>query len=147
MKLKTVFILILTLVCERVHAQKDVLWYKVTAGDNDIWDKESNISITKTNGDSVLISGFSDQGATLKGIIRDGRITIPRQTATIIPYGGDGKLQWDIVAEAEGTITNGSLIELQYYFAKDTFETRGNISAVRFVEGVLHTRPPKQKKK
>lgn len=143
--MRNVWALVFLIVYLPAFAQKDVAWYKVTKADNEIWDIESHISITKISSDSVLFGGFSDHGASVIAIIRGNSIKIPKQTVAIIPYGGGGKLRWNIVAEAEGSITNGSLIELQYYFAKDTFETRGTISAVRYIDGVLH-KPGKRKK-
>lgn len=138
-------ILILLLTTGFTNIQQPEQWYKVTASDNKMWSAGMNICIMPLGGDSVYISGFSNHGAGATGTIGKGRIEVPKQTRTIIPHGGYGKIQWDITVSATGYVTDSAIIML-FYFAKDSFETIGHITAVKYVAAGAGTSTPKDDK-
>jgi hypothetical protein len=114
------------------NAQQPERWYKVIASGSGMWDSSYNIFITQLPGtDSIVLTGFTNHGATVKGVIMNGRINIPKQTVTITPYGARGG-SFTSVAEGEGSITD-SLLALRFYYKQDTFgHTAGLITAIRW---------------
>jgi hypothetical protein len=109
-------------------------WYKVVESSNDkIWSNGGNICISSTaNAYEILFTGFSNNGAKVIGTVRENKINIPQQTASIIPFGGDGKAIWNIQTQAKGTLKSGT-IKLFFELKRDTLPTfKGEIVAVRF---------------
>lgn len=118
--------------CPYANAQQEY-WYQLTVSDNEMWKLPNRLSITLLGNDSIAIGNFTNQGATVFGTLKQGQIIIPQQKHTITPYGGGGRLQWDITAEAHGSFTD-SLVSLQFYFQQDTFKTRGTVTGMRYIE-------------
>lgn len=128
----TLLLLILLLIAAPAIAQLPERWYKVISPHNGIWDSSSNIFIKeKTGSDSISLSGYTNHGATVAGIIRDGRIIIPMQKLVIKPKGGNGS-KFIALAEADGRITD-SILTLQFYYKQDSYShTAGTITAARW---------------
>ena len=124
------FIVLLILASSASHGQEPEAWYRVVSTEHKMWPVGINMFLTPLGGDSVHILGFSSHGASVHGTVKDGRIVVPRQTATIIPFGGGGKLQWDIIVEGHGTITD-SIMVIACYFKHDNFEASGMVTAIR----------------
>jgi hypothetical protein len=128
--IKTIMLLCLLAAGTAASAQNE-RWYEIVSSDNRMWKPNHNISITPIGGDSVWLSGYSNQGADVLARLRGDSIYIHRQVRTITPFGGFGKVKpWDIVAEAKGILTDSSIV-LHFYFAQDTFSTRGLVRGVR----------------
>lgn len=127
--MKAVILWVLVLYSGSLHAQQE-LWYRVVESDNHMWDTTGNMFITPLGEDSVYILGFSDHGAGVTGSISNGVVDVPLQTRHITPH-GFAKIEWDITVSAHGNIV-GDVMSLQFTFRKDTFETTGNIKAVKW---------------
>ena len=108
-------------------------WYKVIeSSDINVWSIGANIQITGTSkSNSILFTGYTNVGASVTAYIKDNKIIIPHQTNTVIPFGGDGKSNFDIVAEAKGIIKSDKII-LEFYKITDSVtEYKGVITALR----------------
>ncbi len=108
-------------------------WYKVIESSNhNVWSIGGNIQITgSSNSNAILFKGYSNVGASLIASIKDNTIIIPHQIYIVIPFGGNGKSKFDIVAEAKGIIKSGE-IKLEFYRKTDSLtEYKGVITAIR----------------
>lgn len=142
-KSKNLFLLILIFVsCINFgHGQNHSYlgWYKTTeSSNNDIWNIGLNFNITdsKTNDSlkNTLFTGFTNQGARVLASIENQKILIPKQTVSIIPYGGDGKQQWEVEISANGIIKSETII-LNFSIKQENHpEYTGIIKAVKIHE-------------
>jgi antitoxin component YwqK of YwqJK toxin-antitoxin module len=108
-------------------------WYNIIESSNtNVWSIGGKIQITGTsNSNTILFTGFTNVGANLTGYIKDNKIIIPHQTYKVIPFGGDGKANFDIKAEAKGIIKSNE-IKLEFYKKTDSItEYNGVVTALR----------------
>jgi hypothetical protein len=91
-------------------------WYQVIETDQPaIWDKHNfQLSFTSaSNKTALMLSGFTNQGAGILGVLAGRGIQFPKQTVKVIPKGGDGTIEWSISMEANGKL-HGKLLEINY---------------------------------
>lgn len=108
-------------------------WYKVSESNNqNVWSIGGNIQITgSSNSNTILFTGYTNCGASLTGSLKNNKIIIPHQRYAVIPFGGEGKSKFNIVAEAKGIIKSGK-IKLEFYRKTDSLaEYKGLITAIR----------------
>ena len=82
------------------------------------------------NDKEYVLTGFTNHGVNVKGILSYPDIQFQRQSITVIPEGGYGKQQWTIDMDATGTFSK-NVLELNYHiFQKDSIIS-GSIKAER----------------
>jgi antitoxin component YwqK of YwqJK toxin-antitoxin module len=108
-------------------------WYKVIkSSNNTVWSEGGNIQISGSlKSNTILFSGYTNSGVRVTGSLRRNNLIIHRQTCDVIPFGGEGKSKFYIVAEASGIIKAGKM-KLEFYRMADSLsEDKGIITAIR----------------
>jgi hypothetical protein len=98
----------------------------------EIWSKRLfQLSQDTTTADEkkYVLTGFTNHGVNVQGILCYPDIQFPRQSAKVIPEGGDGKAHWTIDMDANG-IFHQHILELNYrIFQPDSTILSGKIRA------------------
>jgi len=97
-------------------------WYQIIETDQpDMWGRQLFHLYHKTpaNKKEFILSGFTNQGAGIHGVLSSKQLQFPRQSVKVIPKGGDGKLEWIIELEASGVI-HGKILEINYQVFQPT---------------------------
>jgi hypothetical protein len=108
-------------------------WYQVVETDQpQTWSRQLfhlYPASSKANEKKFVLAGFTDQGASVHGVCHGSQLNFSRQTVKVIPKGGDGKLEWNIDMQADGTL-KGKMIELNYQIFQPNGETlKGKVVA------------------
>ena len=102
----------------------------------DLWSKRIFLvsrDSTSGNDTTYVLTGFTNHGVNIRGILSYPGIKFSRQSVTVIPEGGDGKEQWTIDMDADGTF-NKNVLELVYrIFQKDSTTVNGRIKAEKIL--------------
>jgi hypothetical protein len=111
-------------------------WYEVIETDQPAtWSKQQLFQLYPSSpaagNKTFILGGFTNQGASVQASLTGQRLQFPRQSVKVIPKGGDGKQEWTIDMEAEGTFT-GTTLELNYrIYRPDDGKETGKIKAIK----------------
>jgi hypothetical protein len=100
----------------------------------DLWSKRTfSFSADTVTGEknSYILTGFTNSGVNVRGILSHQEITFQRQSVSVIPEGGDGKVQWNIDMDGKGTFKKDSLTLEYNIYQKDSTVINGSIKAVK----------------
>jgi hypothetical protein len=105
--------------------------FKAVSGDNPVWPVGNVLCLSAPGeSDSINLSGFTRQNATVYGILNGTGLHIPRQTVTIEPKGFPGVHSFEAIAEAEGVL-NDTLLQLSFSYQPQSHPIqRGTITAI-----------------
>ncbi|MEX6688088.1 hypothetical protein QTN47_11315 [Danxiaibacter flavus] len=98
----------------------------------DLWSKRTFLisSDTVTNEkNTYILTGFTNQGVSVRGVLLYPEITFQRQSVSVIPEGGGGKVQWNIDMDGKGNFGKNSFTLEYKIYQKDSTVISGKISA------------------
>lgn len=107
--------------------------YQVIETSNpDLWSKRTlliSLDTIASERNCYILTGFTNQGINVRGILSYPGITFQRQSVTVIPEGGGGKVQWNIDMDGKGDFSK-NLFTLEYrVYQKDSTVISGTIIA------------------
>ncbi|NII25630.1 hypothetical protein HB364_11085 [Pseudoflavitalea sp. X16] len=111
-------------------------WYQVIETDQPAtWSKQQLFQIypqsPAAGNNMFILGGFTNQGASVQASFANQHLQFPRQSVKVIPKGGDGKQEWTIDMEADGTFS-GVTLELNYrLYRSDAGIETGKIKATK----------------
>ncbi len=107
--------------------------FQITETSNpDLWSKRTLLiflDTTKGQTNSYTLTGFTNHGVNVRGILSYPEITFKRQSVTVIPEGGDGKVQWNIDMDAHGRFDKNTFTLEYMVYEKDSTVVSGKIKA------------------
>lgn len=106
--------------------------YQITETDHpELWSKRRLEIRAQDNKDTYILSGFTNQGVNISGVLRGHQLTFSRQQAEVHPEGGDGKQQWQLDMDGEARF-RGTSMDFRYCIYESGEKTiRGLVKAER----------------